>query len=267
MSSPCGRRCGSGRWSSGFSLVDQTKIVTAASELARNTMQYGGGGTVRIEGASGRRRDAGCASSSRTTGPGIADIELAMKDGFTTGGGLGLGLSGAKRLSNEFADRLPPGEGHPRHHRPVAMNVTRGLCRRGGQRSCRSPPRGVSARPAARASPTRAPARSRSIVTELATNLAKHATGGEILLRRSRRRRGGRRGVEIVALDRGRAIPDVALSRASTATRPAGRSATGLGAVERQSDFLGDLLAAVRNRDLWRGSGASAPRSGSRDLV
>jgi serine/threonine-protein kinase RsbT len=85
----------------GFGLVDQTKIVTAASELARNTLDYGGGGEVRIELLhEGRRR--GVRLTFEDQGPGIPDIELALTDHYTTGGGLGLGLSGAKRLSNEF---------------------------------------------------------------------------------------------------------------------------------------------------------------------
>ena len=85
----------------GFSLVDQTKVVTAASELARNTVTYGGGGTVTLEAlAHGVRR--GLRLTFEDEGPGIKDIEQAMKDGFTTGTGLGLGLSGAKRLSSEF---------------------------------------------------------------------------------------------------------------------------------------------------------------------
>ena len=94
----------------GFNLVDQTKIVTAASELARNTLQYGGGGTLRIEEVlEGPRR--GLRLVFEDNGPGIANIELAMKDGYTTGNGLGLGLSGAKRLSNEFDIHSRPGEG------------------------------------------------------------------------------------------------------------------------------------------------------------
>ena len=94
----------------GFNLVDQTKIVTAASELARNTVQYGGGGTVTIEALEnlGRR---GLRLTFADEGPGIADVDQAMKDGFTTGGGLGLGLSGAKRLSNEFHIDSKPGQG------------------------------------------------------------------------------------------------------------------------------------------------------------
>ena len=94
----------------GFNLVDQTKIVTAASELARNTLQYGGGGTLRIEElVEGPRR--GLRLVFEDNGPGIANVELAMKDGYTTGNGLGLGLSGAKRLSNEFDIHSRPGEG------------------------------------------------------------------------------------------------------------------------------------------------------------
>jgi serine/threonine-protein kinase RsbT len=94
----------------GFSLVDQTKLITAASEIGRNTLDYGGGGTLRIEVVSnGRRR--GVRLTFVDQGPGIADLALAMKDGHTSGSGLGLGLGGAKRLSNEFDIRSAPGEG------------------------------------------------------------------------------------------------------------------------------------------------------------
>jgi serine/threonine-protein kinase RsbT len=94
----------------GFSLVDQTKIVTAASELARNTVLYGGGGSVRLEMLnSGTRR--GLRLTFEDQGPGIPDIDAAMKDGYTTGGGLGMGLGGAKRLSNEFEISSRVGEG------------------------------------------------------------------------------------------------------------------------------------------------------------
>jgi serine/threonine-protein kinase RsbT len=96
--------------SAGFSLVEQTKLVTAASEIGRNTLDYGGGGTLRIEVvANGRRR--GVRLTFADQGPGIADLTLAMKDGYTSGGGLGLGLGGAKRLSNEFEVRSTPGQG------------------------------------------------------------------------------------------------------------------------------------------------------------
>ena len=94
----------------GFNLVDQTKIVTAASELARNTLQYGGGGTVTIDTVEnlGRR---GVRLTFEDDGPGIPDVDLAMKDGYTTGGGLGLGLGGARRLSSDFSIQSAPGQG------------------------------------------------------------------------------------------------------------------------------------------------------------
>ncbi|MGE5610070.1 MAG: anti-sigma regulatory factor [Bacillota bacterium] len=93
-----------------FSLVDQTKMVTAASELARNTVTYGGGGTVHFEAMqNGMRR--GLRLVFEDHGPGIPDVDLAMKDGYTTGQGLGLGLGGAKRLVNEFHIASRPGEG------------------------------------------------------------------------------------------------------------------------------------------------------------
>lgn len=94
----------------GLNLVDQTKIVTAASELARNTLDYGGGGTVTLESVRNATR-AGIRLVFDDKGPGIPDIELAMKDGYTSGGGLGLGLSGAKRLSNDFEIYSRLGEG------------------------------------------------------------------------------------------------------------------------------------------------------------
>ena len=94
----------------GLSLVDQTKIVTAASELARNALDYGGGGAVDIELVQNGTRP-GVRLTFVDRGPGIADIEQALKDGYTTGGGLGLGLGGAKRLSNEFSIVSQPGAG------------------------------------------------------------------------------------------------------------------------------------------------------------
>jgi len=100
------------KWSieQGFSLVDQTKMITAASELARNTLVYGGGGTVRLEAI-----DHGVRKGLRLTfedqGPGIPDIDLALTDGYTTGKGLGMGLSGSRRLVNEFELDSRGGEG------------------------------------------------------------------------------------------------------------------------------------------------------------
>jgi serine/threonine-protein kinase RsbT len=93
-----------------FSLVDQTKIITAASEIARNTLDYGGGGTVRLESLNDDDR-RGLRLTFDDKGPGIENIGQALKDGFTTGSGLGLGLGGAKRLVNEFEIVSRPGEG------------------------------------------------------------------------------------------------------------------------------------------------------------
>ena len=85
----------------GLSLVDQTKIVTASSELARNTVDYGGGGTVRLEALQDGARK-GLRLTFEDQGPGIADIARALTDGYSTGNGMGLGLSGSRRLVNEF---------------------------------------------------------------------------------------------------------------------------------------------------------------------
>ena len=93
-----------------FSLVDQTKLVTAASELARNTVIYGGGGIVRLQALSNDNR-TGLRLTFEDKGPGIPDVNLALKDGYTTGSGLGLGLGGAKRLVNDFEIYSKPGEG------------------------------------------------------------------------------------------------------------------------------------------------------------
>jgi len=93
-----------------FSLVDQTKMVTAASELARNTLVYGGGGDMRWEILTDGLR-SGLRLTFEDNGPGIADMELAMKDGWTSGGGLGMGLPGAKRLVGEFSIESAPGAG------------------------------------------------------------------------------------------------------------------------------------------------------------
>ena len=96
--------------SCGFNLVDQTKIVTAASELARNTVVYGGGGLLQMEilNTSGR---CGVKLVFEDKGPGIPDIEMALRDGYTSGGGLGMGLGGARRLSNEFEIQSKVGQG------------------------------------------------------------------------------------------------------------------------------------------------------------
>ena len=93
-----------------LSLVDQTKIVTAASELARNMLIYGGGGEVTLEVLQNGVRQ-GLRVCFVDTGPGIPDIDLALRDGFTSGTGMGLGLGGAKRLVNEFSLESAPGKG------------------------------------------------------------------------------------------------------------------------------------------------------------
>jgi serine/threonine-protein kinase RsbT len=94
----------------GFRLVDQTRIVTAASELARNVVDYGGGGSASLRLVNENSR-TGLRLLFEDQGPGIADIELALKDGYTTGDGLGLGLSGARRLMNDFEIDSAPGRG------------------------------------------------------------------------------------------------------------------------------------------------------------
>lgn len=93
----------------GFTLVDQTKIITAASELARNTLIHGGGGSMHLETLNGPR--AGLRLIFEDRGPGIPDVDMALRDGFTTGSGLGLGLGGAKRLVNDFDITSRVGEG------------------------------------------------------------------------------------------------------------------------------------------------------------
>jgi len=94
----------------GLSLVDQTRVITAASEIARNTLDYGGGGTAQIEIVTiGARKGLRLVFDDK--GPGIPDISRALEDGYTSGKGMGLGLSGAKRLCNEFDIRSAPGEG------------------------------------------------------------------------------------------------------------------------------------------------------------
>ncbi len=94
----------------GLGLVDQTKFVTAASELARNTLDYGGGGVVQMELVENGRK-SGIRLVFEDQGPGIPDIELALKEGYSSGNGMGLGLGGAKRLSHEFEIWSKPGEG------------------------------------------------------------------------------------------------------------------------------------------------------------
>ncbi len=95
----------------GLSLIDQTKLVTAASELARNALVHGGGGLAKVESVTSSSGRLGVKVTFSDGGPGIADIDLALTDGWTTGDGMGLGLSGARRLVDEFDLRSKPGEG------------------------------------------------------------------------------------------------------------------------------------------------------------
>jgi serine/threonine-protein kinase RsbT len=97
--------------SNGLSLVDQTKLVTAASELARNTLIHGGGGVARVEVVTSPSGRTGVRLQFTDEGPGIADIDLALRDGWSSGNGLGLGLSGSRRLVDEFELGSKPGEG------------------------------------------------------------------------------------------------------------------------------------------------------------
>lgn len=94
----------------GFGIVDQTKLVTAASELARNAMDHGGGGTVAVETVTDNDR-TGLRLTFEDHGPGIPNVELALSDGYTTGGGLGLGLGGSRRLVHDFSITSATGEG------------------------------------------------------------------------------------------------------------------------------------------------------------
>ena len=96
---------------SGLSLVDQTKVVTAASELARNALVYGGGGLARVDVVTSALGRNGIRVGFTDEGPGIADVDLALTDGWSSGDGLGLGLSGARRLVDEFELTSKPGSG------------------------------------------------------------------------------------------------------------------------------------------------------------
>ena len=99
-------------WSIGqkFSLVEQTKMITAASELARNTLEHGGGGEMRLEALNDGPK-LGLRLTFTDSGPGVADIEQALRDGYSTSGGMGLGLGGSRRLVNDFKISSRPGEG------------------------------------------------------------------------------------------------------------------------------------------------------------
>jgi serine/threonine-protein kinase RsbT len=95
----------------GLGIIDQTKVVTAASELARNTLEYGGGGELEIAALKNETNKPGIRLTFEDHGPGIPDVNLALTDGYTTGGGLGMGLSGSKRLMSEFKIETEIGKG------------------------------------------------------------------------------------------------------------------------------------------------------------
>ena len=95
----------------GFGLIDQTKVVTAASELARNTLDYGGGGEMELAALKNDNQKPGLRLVFEDQGPGIPNVDLALTDGYTSGGGLGMGLSGSRRLMNEFKLETEVGKG------------------------------------------------------------------------------------------------------------------------------------------------------------
>jgi Anti-sigma regulatory factor (Ser/Thr protein kinase) len=95
----------------GFSIIEQTKIITAASELARNTLDYGGGGECELASVKNSLNKSGLQLSFVDQGPGIANLELALTDGYTSGGGLGMGLTGSRRLMNDFKIETEIGKG------------------------------------------------------------------------------------------------------------------------------------------------------------
>ena len=234
----------------GFNLVDQTKIVTAASELARNTLQYGGGGTVRIEELQEGIAPGPAPGVRGSTARGSPNIELAMKDGYTTASGLGLGLSGAKRLSNEFAIESRAWRRHPRHDRAVAMNVDGGVrrSRKTARSDTRGGPRGNS-RERLAFSAERA-GQVALVVTELATESreARDSAAKSCCGRSATTTRGRGRGRHRNSGHRSRpGLPRRRAARGATATRRPARSGTGSersSASRTSSKYLPD---AVRN--------------------
>ena len=257
------------KWSieQGFSLVDQTKMITAASELARNTLDYGGGGTVRLEALQDGIRK-GVRLTFEDQGPGIADIDLALTDGYTTGKGMGMGLSGAQaarqRVRHPFAGR----RGDARHDQrggsdrqpPACRSPSRSTRYRRSERPGGSPRRW----PAAWVSTRRVAAASAIVVTEAATNLFKHARGGVLVLQGLEAGRSV--GLEVLALDRGPGMADVGRCMADGVST-AGSPGNGLGAIARLSSSF-DIYSSTETGTavlarLWHG--ADAKRRGAAD--
>src|SRR3984885_13102218 len=200
-----------------FSLVDQTKIVTAASELGRNTLEHGGGGSMELAlVVNGVRR--GIRMSFSDQGPGIPDIAQARKAGYTSGGGMGLGLGGSRRLMNEFEGMAllsrciqinPTDKSQTGNARRQAMTLAEQI----GYDELRQGQLSI-------------------IVTEAARNIEAHGGGGEILL--SPWTQGNASGIDMLALDKGRGIDNVS-SALQDGFSTAGTPGNGLGAMSRLS--------------------------------
>ena len=192
-------------------------------------------------------------------GPGIPDVELAMKDGYTTGGGLGLGLSGARRLSNEFHIDSAPGRRDPRHDRPLAMNVTAAHCRHRGQSGGRGPAAGVVARRRAWISRRSGAGAPRSSPPSSPRNLAQaRARAASCCSGASRTADGDADGMEILALDKGpgsRTWP----CRSATGYSTAGTLGHGLGADRAAGRRLRNLYPRHRAPSSPRACGANEP--------
>ena len=218
----------------GLSLVDQTKSVTAASELGRNTIEHGLGGTAELAVVerAGRR---GLRMSFADRGPGIPDMELALRDGYTSKSGMGLGLSGSKRLMHEFDIVLRPRRGHHRHGDAMEMRrPTRLVTVTAGDDSQTGTARRQALSLAGDLDFDELHCgRLGIVVTELSRNLCLHGGGGELLL--SPWCYKGERGIDILALDKGPGIADIGAAMADGYST-GGTSGTGLGAVHRLSE-------------------------------
>ncbi len=230
-------------------LIDQTKLVTAVSELARNTVVHGGGGEMTA-GVDERNGRIGVWAQFEDSGPGIADVEQAMGEGFTTGNGLGLGLAGARRLVDEFHIHDRARRGHDDPGGPVALSAPIRLTV--DEATQVAPVRRAAETMAANLGldPTRR-GQSAIVATELATNLVRHGGGGEIVVRGS-----ADGGLEIVAWDRGPGIADLA-SSIRDGVSGAGGPGNGLGAVRRLATRVRRLHGARPGRGRARAAWAA----------